>query len=85
MQRRSESHRVSAARLQQKIIDSLQGINPKANIIDMGNFNDNPNDKSLCPLTNKEENSYMKNFQPMFNPMKNLQKKGVGSLSYHYR
>lgn len=84
-QKRSESHRISAARLQQKIIDSLQGLNPVAKIIVMGDFNDNPDDKSLSLLTDTQENSYMKNFQPLFNPMKRLYKKGVGSLAYRDR
>jgi len=84
-QKRSESHRISAAKLQQKIIDSLQGLNPQAKIIVMGDFNDNPDNQSLRLLTEKKENSYTKNFQPLFNPMQDLYKKGVGSLAYRDR
>lgn len=84
-QKRSESNRISAARLQQKIIDSLQGLNANAKIIVMGDFNDNPDDQSLRLLTEKKENSYLKNFQPLFNPMRILHKKGVGSLAYRDR
>lgn len=84
-QKRSESNRISAARLQQRIIDSLQSLDPKAKIIAMGDFNDNPDDKSLRLLTDKQENSYRQNFRPLFNPMKKLHRKGVGSLAYRDR
>ncbi|MEK9603675.1 MAG: endonuclease/exonuclease/phosphatase family protein [Flavobacteriaceae bacterium] len=84
-QKRSESNRISAARLQQKIIDSLMGLNHKAKIISMGDFNDNPDDKSLLLLTKEQENSYRENFQPLLNPMEKLYQKGVGSLAYRDR
>ena len=84
-EKRSEPNRISAARLQQKIIDSLQTLNPEAKIISMGDYNDNPDNKSLRILTRKEENSYIKSFKPLFNPMENLHQKGVGSLAYRDR
>lgn len=84
-QKRSESNRISAALLQQKIIDSLMALNPKAKIISMGDYNDNPDDNSMLLLTRKQENSYRENFQPMINPMEKLYRKGVGSLAYRDR
>ena len=84
-QKSSETRRIAAARLQQKIIDSLQGLNPAAKIIVMGDFNDNPDDKSLLVLTREWENSYLNNFQPLFNPMEKLHQKGLGSLAYRDR
>lgn len=84
-EKRSEPHRLAAARLQQKIIDSLQSLNAKAKIIAMGDFNDNPDNNSLGLLTKKKENSYRKNFQPLFNPMEKLHRKGIGSLAYRDR
>jgi hypothetical protein len=61
-QKRSESNCISAALLQQKIIDSIQGVNPQAKIILMGDYNDNPNNKSLLILSTEQEISYRKNF-----------------------
>ena len=82
-QRKSEASRLAAARLQQRIIDSLQKLDPKKYIISMGDFNDNPNNKSLSLLT--KENSYTMSFKPLFNPMEAFFKKGVGSLAYRDR
>ena len=84
-QKRSESNRISAALLQQKIIDSIQGVNPQAKIISMGDYNDNPNNKSLLILSTEQEISYRKNFKPLLNPMEKLYQKGVGSLAYRDR
>ena len=49
----------------------------------MGDFNDNPTNKSLTLLT--KENSYTTSFKPLFNPMQAFFKKGVGSLAYRDR
>jgi len=84
-QKRSETNRIAAARLQLRIIDSIQSINPEAKIITMGDFNDNPDDKSLLLLTKEWENSYLNSFQPLFNPMEKLHHKGDGSLTYRDR
>ena len=52
-QKKSEASRLAAARLQQRIFDSLQKLDPKKYIISMGDFNDNPTNKSLTLLTKK--------------------------------
>ncbi|MDA7694021.1 endonuclease/exonuclease/phosphatase family protein [Flavobacteriaceae bacterium] len=82
-QKRSEASRMAAARLQQRIIDSLQRLEPKRTLISMGDFNDNPNNKSIRYLI--KENSYKPHFQPLYNPMQQLFKKGIGSLAYRDR
>ena len=46
----------------------------------MGDYNDNPNYKSIRYLM--KENSYNSYFQPLNNPMQKPFKKGVGSLAY---
>ena len=48
-QMRSEPSRILAGKVNKKIIDSILQSNPKANIISMGDFNDNPSDKSIKP------------------------------------
>ncbi|MCF8296985.1 MAG: endonuclease [Saprospiraceae bacterium] len=43
----SEPKRMFVAQVQKKIVDSILKVNPEANIIIMGDLNDEPNDKSL--------------------------------------
>jgi len=43
----SESKRIAAAQILRNVVDSLFTIDKKANIIIMGDFNDNPNNKSI--------------------------------------
>ena len=82
-QKRSESGRIKAANLQQRIIDSVQGVRPDGKIIILGDFNDNPTNKSLKLLTKKS--GYCPLFKPLFNTMEKLFKNGVGSLAYRDR
>ena len=78
--KRSEASLLAVARLQQYIIDSMQRLEPKRTLLSMGDYNDNPNYKSIRYLM--KENSYNSYFQPLNNPMQKLFKKGVGSLAY---
>ena len=75
-QKKSEASCLAAARLQQRIFDSLQKLDPKKYIISMGDFNDNPTNKSLTLLT--KENSYITSFKLLFNPMQAFLKKVWG-------
>ena len=49
-QMKSEKKRISAGILNRKIIDSILVKDPKAKIINMGDFNDNPSDRSIKPV-----------------------------------
>lgn len=81
-QMRSEPGRILAGKLNKKIIDSILQSNPKANIISMGDFNDNPSDKSIKPILNTIfKKSKIKEGQ-LFNPMEELYRKGYGSYRY---
>jgi len=82
-QKRSEAGRIKAATLQQRIVDSVQRVCPDGKIIIVGDFNDNPTNKSLKLLTKKSD--YRPLFQPLFNPMEKLFKNGIGSLAYRDR
>ena len=66
--------------MQQKILDSIFQNNPKSKVIVMGDFNDNPSDKSIQSLL--VESNYYKHLIPLFNPMLSMAKKGLGSLAY---
>jgi hypothetical protein len=82
-QKRSQASRMAAAQLQLSILDSIQYHTPEAYVISMGDYNDNPTDKSLASLTQK--NAYRQTFQPLFNPMVKLFKQGIGSLAHRDR
>ena len=49
-EKETEPDRIEAARYLRKLCDSLYIMNPEANIIAMGDFNDNPSDKSISIL-----------------------------------
>ncbi len=72
-QAKSEHKRIQAAKTLKLIVDSIYNVNPESNIIIMGDFNDEPNDKSIQELT-KSEN--------LTNLTAKYTKKGEGT--YHY-
>lgn len=51
----SEKYRVYAAKVLREKLDSVMTISPKASMIITGDFNDEPEDKSLTVLTGKED------------------------------
>ena len=67
--KQSSQKRNWASSICKNIIDSITAIDPKANIIMMGDFNDNPTDKSIMNI-------------PLVNPFYSLFKKGEGSLAF---
>ena len=82
-EKRSRGLRQKAAYLQRKVIDSLQNLNPSSRILSMGDFNDNPSDKSLQFLTRVKDKS--RNSSPLINPMGPLESPHQGSLAYRDR
>jgi len=65
----SAEKRIWAATVCKRIMDSIESRDPKAKIIVMGDFNDNPNNKSLKHLK-------------MYNPFFKLFNRGMGSMAY---
>lgn len=65
----SAEKRMWAARVCKKIMDSIENRDPNAKIIVMGDFNDNPNNKSLKHLK-------------MYNPFLKLFYRGMGSMAF---
>lgn len=57
-EKESEQDRVDAAKLLRKVCDSIYKINNNANIIVMGDFNDNPYDKSVQTLIKGANKKY---------------------------
>lgn len=78
----SSYKRENAALLNKKIIDSLHRIDPYARIIVMGDFNDDPHDKSLRNILGAKTERSDTGFRELYNPMAGLFKKGIGSSAY---
>lgn len=81
-EKRSSPFREAAGKLNRTIIDSLYKINPNAKIITMGDFNDDPVNKSI----KKEIGTVAKREDiekfGMYNPMEKMYKNGEGTLGY---
>jgi len=82
-EKRSRGNREKAAAVNKRIVDSLQGINPYAKVVIMGDMNDGPYNSSIKNILKAEgERSKVKK-QQIYNPMENMQKKqGLGTLGY---
>lgn len=79
---RSRSKRVGAAKLNKRIIDSLQSNNPYAKIITMGDLNDNPTNESVKEILKAERKENKVGFKGIYNPMEEFFKQGLGSNAY---
>ncbi|OXA89449.1 endonuclease/exonuclease/phosphatase family protein [Flavobacterium hercynium] len=78
----SSIYREEAGKLNKKIIDSLQRINPNAKIITMGDFNDGPYNKSIkTALGAKAKKADVTEFG-IFNPFEAMFYKGMGTLAF---
>ena len=76
---RSAPQRFKAAQLHRRITDSVARKHPQSKIISMGDYNDDPKDKSIQWIMKKKEEKIL------HNPMLALAKKGIGSLAYNDR
>ncbi|EAR03052.1 hypothetical protein FB2170_07175 [Maribacter sp. HTCC2170] len=79
---RSKPNRIAAAKLNKRIIDSIQRMDSSAKIISMGDLNDDPIDDSLKKILKTKGKKKKLEDQSLFNPMEKLYNKGVGSLAY---
>ncbi len=80
--KRSEAKRIKAAELTQKISDSIFRLNKNANIIIMGDFNDNPTDRAFKKILKTKKAIVHKENHYFFNPFETKFKKGLGSLGF---
>lgn len=78
---RSEPKRMKAAFVVQNILDEIRIEDPDPKVIIMGDFNDDPINKSIAKglLDPKKADSLR---VELFNPMRKLFKKGINSLAY---
>lgn len=75
-EKQTEIKRIAAANVVNSVIKMLKKENANAKIIVMGDFNDNPNNKSLV-LLEKESNLY--------NPFKTVWSRDNGSLNHQFQ
>lgn len=74
--------REAAGKLNRKIIDSLQQINPKAKVLTMGDFNDGPFNKSIkTGLGASGVKAEVPEFG-VFNPFEELSNRGMGTIAF---
>ena len=74
-EKETEQDRIDAAKTLRQLCDSLFNINEKANIIVMGDFNDNPSDKSVQTILKGSKASY--NLIHLFSDSKKLNYHGT--------
>ena len=80
---RSRPRRVAAAKLNKRIIDSLQSIDPYAKIFIMGDLNDNPTNASVKKVLKARDNMKKVPLKGIYNPFeKQFKKGGLGSNAY---
>jgi hypothetical protein len=80
---RSRPKRVAAAKLNKRIIDSLQSIDPYAKIFTMGDLNDDPTNESVKKVLKAKKNRKKVPFKGIYNPYEKMfTDKGFGTTAY---
>lgn len=79
---RSSYRREKAGELNKRIIDSLYRLDGNAKIITMGDFNDDPTNKSIKKILGTKANKENLQAGDLFNPMENMMKRGMGTLAF---
>lgn len=77
-----EDKRILAAKLLRNVLDSAQQNNPNAKILVMGDFNDNPRNKSIKNHLRAGDKIEKLEKGDLFNTSMNTFKKGFGTISY---
>ena len=82
-QKTSEPKRIEAAKLNKKIIDSLINLDYNSKIINMGDFNDDPVNRSISQILDVKQKIMSSNFSNyMYNTMSPFFKNGIGTSAY---
>jgi endonuclease/exonuclease/phosphatase family metal-dependent hydrolase len=76
-----EDGRLAAAGVLRKAVDSVLAINPKANIVMLGDFNDDPNNRSIRKILLASDDDQKKN--TLVNAAEPTFKKGYGTLAFN--
>ena len=78
----SSYKREKAAELNKIILDSIFKREPLAKVISMGDFNDDPTNKSIKEVLKTKAEKDDLNVHQLYNPMENMSKEGIGTLAY---
>ena len=78
-----EDKRILAAQVLRNAVDSLLSLNPKANIVCVGDFNDDPTDKSVEKILNAVGKIDKLEGNALYNTSSNTYKKGYGTGVYN--
>jgi hypothetical protein len=80
---RSRSKRVGAAKLNKRLIDSLQSIDPYAKIFTMGDLNDDPTNESVKKVLKAKKDKKKVPLKGIYNPFESMfSDKGYGTTAY---
>lgn len=80
---RSRPKRVAAAKLNKRIIDSVQSVDPYAKIFTMGDLNDDPTNESVKKVLKAKSKQSKVVLKGIYNPFENMfKKKGLGTTAY---
>ena len=79
---RSRPKRVAAAKLNKRLVDSIQNINPYAKIFIMGDLNDNPTNACVKSVLKAKKNRKKVGLKGIYNPYENYFKDGFGTTAY---
>jgi len=78
----AEASRILAAKSSRSVVDSIQGAEPNAKIMIMGDFNDGPYNKSITDnLLGVGEREQVK-FKELYNPFDKIYKQGIGTIAW---
>ncbi|MGB0522729.1 MAG: endonuclease/exonuclease/phosphatase family protein [Flammeovirgaceae bacterium] len=78
----SEPRRIQAATKLREIVESLMEIKSRSKIIVMGDFNDEPTNRSIREVLKAKGNSFDANKQELYNTLSHLDQQGKGSYNY---
>lgn len=81
-QAKSEPRRIIAAETLRLHIDSIVKLNANANIVILGDFNDEPGDKSIYESLGAKEDTIPKNGNHLFNGMYSYFKQEIGTEKF---
>lgn len=79
---RSNYKREAAAHLTKHLVDSISRNQHKPKVIVMGDFNDDPINRSLKKILNANDKVMATDTVGFYNPMLRMYKKGLGTLAY---
>ena len=80
--RETESRRVAAATKAKEIVTEILNKNSNANIMLMGDFNDEPSNKSISEVLEAEKEIKNVDAGELFNPMAEIEDRGEGSYRF---